>query len=136
MTLTRERLKELGFVQVSPGVWKKPGKTCGIVAAVADPVRPVEADRSKPATARALDDRIAKHKGLPRGLAVRVVLVARRKRLLDPDAVAFAFKPGTDLVCASLGIDDADPCVEFEWRQVKTNFREGVMVHIELVETN
>ena len=68
----------------------------------------------------------------PVGVGVRVALVAFRRRLLDPDAVAFAFKPLTDAVARSLGVDDADQRVAWEWRQVETRGAEGVAVVVQV----
>ncbi len=62
---------------------------------------------------------------------LRVSLVAFRRNLLDRDAVSFQFKPLTDAVAATLGVDDDDPRVEWEWGQVKTDGEEGVVVKVE-----
>lgn len=58
-------------------------------------------------------------------------MVACRRRLLDPDAVAASMKALTDAIAKTLGVDDADPAVEWEWSQVKTDGEEGVLVKIE-----
>jgi hypothetical protein len=61
---------------------------------------------------------------------LRVELVQFRRRLLDPDAVAAATKPLVDAIADTLGVDDADPAVEWEWSQVRTSGEEGVLVKI------
>lgn len=88
----------------------------------------VEAAGAKRPAVPALDRR---QQELARGaesLGLVVSLVAHRRRLLDPDAVAYSMKPLTDAVAAWLGVDDADSRVTWEWGQVRTDGPEGVVV--------
>lgn len=90
----------------------------------------VEADRAEPVPVRALERGLQKQ---PRGKAAlvgRVCVVAFRQRLLDPDAVSYSFKGLTDAIAASLGIDDADPRIEWSWHQIQHR-TEGCSVLIE-----
>ena len=71
----------------------------------------------------------------PRRVAVRVHLVQLRRRLLDAhDNLAFAAKPLVDAIAASLGVDDADPRIRWEYAQAKTRGQEGVIVRMEVYE--
>jgi hypothetical protein len=94
----------------------------------------VAADRAEPAPLRPLvqgkQERKARKRGVGGRAHLRVCIVQFRRRTLDPDAVAAACKPLTDAVATSLGVDDADPRVEWEWSQVKTAGEEGVLVKI------
>ena len=110
-----------GFVRGPDGVWLKPHR----------PVGAVEADSAKPTPVPPLESRAQKRPRSKGSLAARVSIIAMRHRLLDPDAVAFACKPCTDSIAKSLGVDDADPRIEWEWSQVKTAGEEGVIVKIE-----
>lgn len=113
-------LKAKGFCQHPDGSWSKRKHP---------PVGAVEASSAQPASLPALERRIKEQPSRARSL-VRVSLIACRRRLLDPDAVAFSMKPLTDAIAATLGVDDADPRVEWEWHQIKTAGDEGVLVKI------
>lgn len=90
---------------------------------------PVETHSAKCAPVGALVGSRPKLKG---GKASMVIsLTAFRRRLLDPDAVAYACKPLTDAIASSLGVDDADPIVSWQYFQQQTKGREGVLVMIE-----
>ena len=93
----------------------------------------VAAEGAKPDKARALDGCEAKHRCREGRVAVRVVCVALRRRLLDPDAVAFSMKALTDRIAAALGVDDADNRVAWEWSQQQTSGEEVVIVKIEQI---
>lgn len=58
----------------------------------------------------------------------RIALIAVMRRKLDDDNVVGALKPIRDLVAASLGVDDGDESVEFEYSQHRTDGDEGVLV--------
>jgi hypothetical protein len=96
-----------------------------------DSVVPYSAEQT---ATRPLENRPKKREGSASGVRYRVALVAFRRRLLDPDAVAFSCKPATDAIANWLGVDDADPRVEWEWTQVKSCGRQGVLVKIEIYE--
>lgn len=70
----------------------------------------------------------------PQGVALRITLIAFRKRLLDQhDTVAYSFKPLTDAIAFTLGLDDADKRLRWEYLQVVTRGRTGVIVMIATV---
>jgi hypothetical protein len=122
----KARLHRQGWTVGADGSWTAPGRGAALGG--------VEAGRAEQAPARALDGGRPERVGGSCGVAARVVLVAYRHRRLDPDAVAFSFKPLTDAVASTLGVDDDDPRVEWEWRQVQTDGAEGVAVRVEEVE--
>ena len=106
-------------------------------------VRPVETDRAEPDPLRTVARNGPRHQARTSRLArgpdrerskvpvILVTLTAIRRRLLDPDAVAYACKPLTDAVAATLGIDDRDARVRWAWRQQETTGIEGVVVMVE-----
>ena len=99
------------------------------------PVRSLEAHGTEPAPARPLDRRGPQHQGGAGGVAVRITCIALRRRLLDRhDAVAFACKPLTDAIAKTLGVDDASPLLDWEYGQIVTRGRQGVLVKIEIIE--
>lgn len=82
---------------------------------------------------QALDGSKRQQRQSKTGVAVRVIIIALRKRRLDDDSAPFAVKPVRDAIAASLGIDDADSRVAWEYGQVETRGRPGVVVRIERV---
>ena len=68
------------------------------------------------------------------GVAVRVSLIALRRRLLDGDNLQGGFKPLRDAVAESLGLDDADNVISWEYHQMKCEGHEGAIVKIEVYE--
>ena len=66
------------------------------------------------------------------GSAGRVVvcLVGHRRRLLDDDNFVGACKHLRDAIAASLGLDDGDPRLRWEYGQHETRGAEGVAVTI------
>lgn len=124
--MNRDELRAKGFVEQADGTWHKQKSPHPL------PFYSVETSCPKPVEARPLDEGKEKRGRSKVGMVkCRVRLTAFRKRLLDPDAVAFACKPLTDTIADSLGIDDADPRVAWEWSQVQTRGVEGVVVTIE-----
>ena len=64
----------------------------------------------------------------PRRLVV--CLVSFRRRLLDDDNHVGACKYLRDAIAATIGLDDADPRLRFEYAQCRTTGPEGVLVKI------
>ena len=64
-------------------------------------------------------------------VAVVVTLVAFRHREIDDDACIYSLVPLRDAIAASLGLDDADKRIKFQYSQVVTRGNEGVLVAIE-----
>lgn len=65
--------------------------------------------------------------------SVVVSLVCCRRRLLDDDNLSGGCKALRDAIAASLGIDDGDKRIRFEYHQVITTGRPGVIVKIEVL---
>lgn len=87
---------------------------------------------SKPASAPTLDSSKPGVKGSAGSVVARITFVSLRRRLIDPDALAGSTKFLQDAVCKTIGYDDGDPRVEFEYLQTKTKGKTGVIVKIEL----
>lgn len=82
-----------------------------------------------------------KEKG-PRGLAtrnrrtqqrVRITFVSYRRREIDDDNLAAGCKHLRDAIAASLGLDDSQRGIAWEYGQTLTQGREGVAVKIEMI---
>ena len=67
----------------------------------------------------------------PRRLVVS--LIGLRRRPLDDDNYNGACKHLRDAIAASLGIDDGDKRICWQYQQLQTRGREGVLVRIEIV---
>ena len=89
----------------------------------------VETRLTKPSLARALDNCNEKCKG-GKGSVV-VSLCAYRRRILDDDNNVASCKPLRDAIAASIGIDDGDSRIKWEYGQIETRGQQGVMVKIE-----
>ena len=70
------------------------------------------------------------------GVVVVVTLIAFRHREIDDDSCSYSLVPIRDAIAASLGLDDADRRIRFQYGQVVTRARQGVLVKIEIVEKN
>ena len=64
-----------------------------------------------------------------------ITLVQYRRKLLDGhDSLAFAVKPTVDLITEHLGFtSDSDPRLRWQYGQVETKGKEGIMVKFELL---
>lgn len=69
--------------------------------------------------------------GCPRGLVISIVQFRHRK--LDSDNLAFAAKWLRDSIAGSIGIDDGDERVTWQYAQIQTAGREGCAVTIEVL---
>lgn len=93
-------------------------------------LRPVEARQPEPAVASALDSCLKESKQSTNRVAISIVFVVLLRRVMDSDNLIGSLKPCRDAVCESLGIDDGDERITFEYHQVKTTGSEGVIVKI------
>lgn len=96
-----------------------------------DDSRRVEASQPKQDSAQALDSGIAKHQSSPRRVAVCVSFIALLRKPFDDDNLVASIKPLRDAVAATLGIDDGDKRISFQYQQLRTRGKETVLVHIE-----
>lgn len=76
----------------------------------------------------ALDQKSQVQRGSSLGLVVS--LVCFRSKLVDFDNLVAGCKPLRDAVAATLGLDDADPRLEWEYHQIKTTGPNGVLVKV------
>lgn len=79
----------------------------------------------------ALESRPQKRSKSKGGVAVCVTFITKRRRLLDDDNNVGSLKPLRDAVAEYIGIDDGDSRIAFEYHQIKTTGKEGVVVKIE-----
>lgn len=63
---------------------------------------------------------------------VVVTMLSCRRRLLDDDNLAAGFKPLRDAIAETLGIDDGDPRVRWEPRQIEST-KEETIVRIAMI---
>src|SRR5688572_19021440 len=90
-----------------------------------DAVRAMEAQKPKPVIAQALVRGNEKLKG-GKGCVV-VSLIGLLKRTLDCDNFCGACKPLRDGIASSLGIDDGDKRIRWQYSQCETKGQEGVI---------
>lgn len=79
--------------------------------------------------ARALDGKRPKRKGGKGSVVISLVRYGRRH--MDDDNLAGLFKPLRDAIAASLGVDDGDPRIKWEYGQIETRGHCGTAVRIE-----
>lgn len=96
-----------------------------------DRVRRVETRQPQPPVAPPLDRRRPQQPRGPDGVVVRVVFVVLLRRPMDSDNLIGAIKPLRDAVCESLGLDDGDTRIAFEYAQAHTAGQEGVIVKVD-----
>lgn len=96
-----------------------------------DAFRKVEARRPERSQVSPLDGGIKERKAGKGSVVVRVTLISCRSRITDDDALAYSLKPLRDAISNSLGLDDADPRIKFEYGQLRTDGTQGVIVKIE-----
>lgn len=94
-------------------------------------LRPVPAAQPQPGGRRIAPRADAPQKGRPRRLAIS--LIGLRRRTLDDDNHVGACKHLRDAIAASLGIDDGDKRICWQYQQLQTKGREGVLVRVEIV---
>ena len=91
----------------------------------------LQTHQPKSATPQALVRSRKKCKESKDGMGYRISLIAMLRRTLDSDNLVGSQKPLRDAIAATLGLDDADPRLNWEYAQVKTTGQEGVIVKIE-----
>lgn len=108
-----------------------PRASAAFLAANAD-LGALPAARPEPDPIPALDQGPKARRSRQRRLAVVVTLVSFRRGRLDPDSLAASTKAIQDAVAASLGVDDGDPRLRWQYEQVRTEGRTGVLVIVEI----
>lgn len=90
---------------------------------------------NQPHTRRALGKDVSARKKGTRGVGYRVVLISCCRRYADShDNLRHSMKPLVDAIANTFGLDDADPRIDWNYSQVKTNGQQGVIVMIERVK--
>lgn len=118
-------LKSKGFTRQADGSWSK-----GNNPALGALVRPVPEQPPLRAVAK---NHVEPKKG-PEAVCVRVTIISCRRRLLDAhDNLPYAHKSIVDAVAESLGMDDRDARIKWEYGQVVTSGDTGTIVKMEML---
>lgn len=96
-------------------------------------VRPLASRLGQQAPVCPLDKGIQKRQKGKGGVEIVVSLIACRRRELDDDGNVAAAKPLRDAISETLGLDDGDKRIRFEYGQIETRSSFGVIVKIELL---
>ena len=89
----------------------------------------VSAER-KPDPVQTLVRRTKAKPGGKRGVVVCVTLIALRTRCLDSDNLVSGFKKLRDCIAISLGVDDGDKRIRWEYGFAQTSGREQTIVRL------
>ena len=100
-------------------------------ALLADDLRPIPSTIPQPVGRRIASPADSPQTGRTRRLVVS--LLGLRRRTLDDDNFVGACKHLRDAIAASIGIDDGDKRIKFQYQQLQTKGLEGVLVHIEII---
>lgn len=96
-----------------------------------DPVGSVEAGQSKPAPLRPLDIAKPQREKRKGRVGIIITLISCIGREFDDDGNVAALKPLRDAIADSLGIDDGDKRLRWEYGQAESRGQLGVVVKIE-----
>jgi hypothetical protein len=91
----------------------------------------VEAGVPKPAATQALDSPRPQRKAGKGSVEAVVTITVCTRKLYDSDGYVSACKPLRDAIAKSLGIDDGDPRIRFEYASTASRGTEGCVVKIE-----
>lgn len=125
--MNESELIQKGFVRQTDGSWSKPSASLG------NSVRPMAASQPKPVAARSLESGKPKRERRQGRVELVVTLVTCRKRELDDDGNVAALKPLRDAIADSLGFDDGDKRIRWEYGQIESRGQHGVLVKIEIL---
>ena len=117
--MTHDDLAAKGFYQQPDGSWSKRPPVCAVAPEAQQPERSRSLDSQKP--------RREKRKGR---VAVVVSIIACRARETDEDNFIAGTKWLKDSIAASLGLDDGDKRIRWEYGQAETRGEQGVIVKI------
>lgn len=97
-----------------------------------DSVRPRQSAAAKPNSAKALERSHEVQPPSQSKLAFCISLIVLSRRKMDSDSVVGACKWHRDAIAESLGLDDGDERITWEYGHSFTRGQEGVLVKIEL----
>lgn len=115
-------------------IWKDPKNHEAVAKALGAPansVGTVGGNQLQPDSRPALVKASRTRKSRKGKLAFRVTIIALGAELLDDDNCAAGSKPLRDAIAASLGVDDGDGRIRFEYGSAYTAGRPGCIVHIQ-----
>jgi hypothetical protein len=118
--MTHDDLTAKGFYQQPDGSWSK-----------RPPVGAVAPSVSQQAPLRPLEQGVQVRQKGKGGVEVVVSLVGFRRKELDDDGFIYACKPLRDAIAATLGLDDGDRRIRFEYSQLETRGEQGVIVKVQ-----
>ena len=111
-----------GYEKQADGTWAKRSAICAVEAAIAVPT-----------AIQPLDKGIKKRKASKGSVAVLVTCITCRSREADDDNAISSIKPLRDAIAESLGIDDGDKRIKFQYGQCESRGQQGVIVKIERI---
>ena len=117
--MTNDDLTAKGFYQQPDGSWSKRPPVGGLAPKAQQPERPRSLDSQKP--------RREKRKGR---VAVFVSIIACRARETNEDNFIAGTKWLKDSIANTLGLDDADKRIRWEYGQCETRGEQGVIVKV------
>lgn len=94
----------------------------------------LDRDQRKPSQVSPLDRGHATRQSRKNRLGICVEITAFRRRLLDNDNLIAGCKALRDAIAHSLGLDDGDPRIDWQYRQVVTSQEPGTLVRVSLYE--
>lgn len=98
------------------------------------PVGALAPSKREQGSGKALDQKPRRFKGSKGSVVVVVTIISCRRGELDSDNLVAGCKPIRDAIARSLGIDDADPRVRWEYGQCQTNGEQGCIVKLERID--
>lgn len=116
-----EIMHRKGWRKALDGSWYKPKRND--LGGLGQPQR-------EPDTVQALDSSHAPRKTGKSSVGICVEIISFRKRLLDDDNLSSGCKPLRDAIAKSLGLDDGDPLLRWDYQQVRTTGQTGTLVKI------
>lgn len=87
--------------------------------------------KREPSQVATLEQKPQARQSRQRGVVVVVTIIACRHRILDEDNAIAGAKPLRDAIARTLGFDDADPRIRWQYGQQRTDGEQGTIVLVE-----
>jgi hypothetical protein len=97
------------------------------------PVGRLQNSQPKSTTPQALARFTEEQQRRAQSLGVCISIITLRRRLLDSDNLVGSCKPLRDAIARSIGLDDGDKRLRWQYEQFETKGRQGTIVRIELI---